>query len=373
MFSIGLLGFIVWSFISMASPDCEVGFCNFAICWNSSTLLGTFKSKNLSSFTQSAGNRSKMTTSSSETTRKTSYFNFTEFKKFHEKLGYQSQFTDDWLTWFVGFAEGDGALLTSKQRPRFVLTQKEKQVLLDIQNTLKFGSLRSIQGRYYRFVVEDNKHILLLCLLFNGNLVQHHRVSQLSKWIEVLNARLMHSQSSLYLVRPSMLLNMTLVKPTLRNAWLSGFTDAEGCFNVVVKRRPAISTGFQIIIRFILDQRNGLEVLSTIRDQFGFGFVSLRASTNNVYRYTHKTFMGISSLLEYFDQYPLKSKKLRSFEIWHQVYIMICRKEHLNIEGVESIRRMSKTINVKIHETGQIGSIKPRGYGTVSPINKMKI
>lgn len=121
-----------------------------------------------------------------------------------------------------------------------------------------------------------------------------------------------------------------------------------------------MSAGSQIIMRYILDQRHGLEVLSIIRDIFGFGFVSLRANTDNVYRYTHKTFTGLGTLLQYFETFPLKSKKAQSFEIWHSVHEIMSRKEHLNVEGVNLIRQISKTINVKISETSKIGSIKPR-------------
>ena len=39
-------------------------------------------------------------------------------------------------------------------------------------------------------------------------------------------------------------------EPSLNNAWLSGFTDAEGCFTVSIKS----SIGFAI--RFILSQKH---------------------------------------------------------------------------------------------------------------------
>lgn len=84
---------------------------------------------------------------------------------------------------------------------------------------------------------------------------------------------------------------------------------------MVVKPRSAMSAGSQVIMRYILDQRNGLEVLSRIKDLFGFGFVSLRASTDNVYRYTHKTFTGMGPVLQYFSNFPLHSKKAQSFVI----------------------------------------------------------
>ena len=69
MFSIGILGFLVWSLITgyyrfnknelidlVALPHCEVRVTNLAVCWNGLVLTGTFNSKNLVSYTQSAGN-----------------------------------------------------------------------------------------------------------------------------------------------------------------------------------------------------------------------------------------------------------------------------------------------------------------------------
>lgn len=59
MFSIGILGFIVWSQV-VALLYCEVELINIAICWNSSILIGTLNSKNSIIKTQSAGNLSQM-------------------------------------------------------------------------------------------------------------------------------------------------------------------------------------------------------------------------------------------------------------------------------------------------------------------------
>ena len=80
MFSIGTLGFIVWSQL-VALLYCEVKVTNLAICFNSSTLGDTYFlaltiffsakiSNNSTSFTQLAGNR--YLSSTSETTCKKS-------------------------------------------------------------------------------------------------------------------------------------------------------------------------------------------------------------------------------------------------------------------------------------------------------------
>lgn len=217
MFSIGILGFLVWSFFQIifnsleylpryaelvdmliwledyflvALLYCEIKIINIAVCWNCLVLISTFQpkaGKNLISFTQSAGNLyTKSLKSSSEITRDTS-FDFTLFKIFFSRINLQHRALDpvttapdfNWLTWFIGFSEGDGAILTYKGRPTFVITQKEKEILLHIQKVLGFGIVREYKS-FSRYFVLDKQNIYLLTLLFNGNLVLEHRKSQLS-------------------------------------------------------------------------------------------------------------------------------------------------------------------------------------------------
>jgi hypothetical protein len=66
-------------------------------------------------------------------------------------------------------------------------------------------------------------------------------------------------------------------------------------------------------MRFLLDQKNNI-ILLKIRDLFGFGKVTLRSSTNNVYRYTVTGFKSMHDIISYFKLFPLYTKKARSFE-----------------------------------------------------------
>ena len=98
-----------------------------------------------------------------------------------------------WLTWFIGFIEGDGAILTTNKntRLRFVLTQKEREVLDHIKSVLGFGQIhyypQSKNHGFYRFMVEVNKSLIILAYLFNENLAINNRIDQLYKWITIIN------------------------------------------------------------------------------------------------------------------------------------------------------------------------------------------
>lgn len=95
--------------------------------------------------------------------------------------------------------------------------------------------------------------------------------------------------------------------------FLSGFTDAEGCFNVNIVSRSASVVGFRTTLRFILDQQFEKEVLLLIATLLGTGHVSCRVSTNEVNRVAVDSFKYLPSLISYFNQFPLKSHKKPSF------------------------------------------------------------
>ena len=70
---------------------------------------------------------------------------------------------------------------------RFVLTQKESAILFYIQKNLGVGQVKHFpQGKsgnkhdFYRLIVDNPSHILLLAFLFNGNLALTNRIQQLS-------------------------------------------------------------------------------------------------------------------------------------------------------------------------------------------------
>lgn len=360
--SIGILGFIVWSFYlnlyilleyidlnyTVALPYCEVRVINIAICWNSLVLVGTFNCKNPSNYTQSAGNlytSNRSLKSSSETTRNTS-FNLKTFNRHYLKMYGKPAPDHNWLIWLIGFVEGNGAILTSNGRQQFVLTQKEGPILFHIKEILGFGSVKffpSASGGYYRLIVTDKASILTLGLLFNGNLVLPHRISQLRLWRNISGFQIMTIP----------------VIPTLTDAWLSGFADAEGCFNVTITPRSNTVTGYRVGLRFLLDQKLRESVLQLIRNLFGFGKVSLRSGTDNVYRLTVNSFKGLVFVRDYFLLYPLRTKKAISFLKWNEVYGIALAKEHLDAKGLAKIRVLAKEINVNNADTTKTGSSNP--------------
>lgn len=129
-------------------------------------------------------------------------------------------------------------------------------------------------------------------------------INQLSEWIKILNSK-----------SYSIVFNSNKLTISLFDAWLSGFTDAEGCFNVSIYSEPRYKLGFKTRIRFILDQNDKL-ALYIIRDLLDTGYVSKRSGNLTTFRYTADGYSKLGPILSYFNSFPLKTIKQQAFTKW---------------------------------------------------------
>lgn len=252
-------------------------------------------------------------------------FNKLYFKKYNTTLDPKNLF----FGWFIGFAEGDGYLGINDKIPTFVLTQKESKILYEIRDILNFGYVKEFEN-FSRFIVRDKSNIILLFHLFNGNLHIEHKIDQLVKWSVLLNNKNNNKNNLLVITEP--------VKLSLNNSWFSGFTDAEGCFNVYISKN---SKG--ISLRFIVDQQYGLPLFNQLKDILGSGSIYVRK--NNNYRFAITSLNRLVLVTEYFNVYVLRSKKQFAFEKWKVVYNCVLNKEHKTLKGMENLKELSKLIN----------------------------
>lgn len=188
-------------------------------------------------------------------------------------------------------------------------------------------------GPFSRFLVDDQKGILALAYLFNGNLVLDKRKIQLNKWLDLLSITSITSN----------------VLPLLSNAWLSGFIDAEGCFNVTLFKRKAMALGYQVKLRFMIDQKDSLNTLLFIKNQWDM-ILSPRklagGDSISMHRVETNSFVRVKPIIEYLSIFRLKTKKQISFDKWVTVHKLVCEKAHLTEQGLNEIRKIKKEINL---------------------------
>lgn len=245
---------------------------------------------------------------SSETIRKTT-FNFYPYKR--NLVKHKNKIDQDFLEWFVGFTEGDGTFIVSKDRLFFIINQKEERILYHIRTSLGFGSV-STYKTYSRFVVADRENVDRLISIFNGNLVLNKTNARFLSWLQARNR---------YRTEEIEHLNRNELVSCADNAWLSGFIDAEGCFNAARINDVRYTLGFRVRLRFIIDQKDSSvgtigderSVLLLVKDFLQSGVISRRKPVEGMYRFTSTSIFSHELLVQYLSRYRLRTLKRVSF------------------------------------------------------------
>lgn len=94
-------------------------------------------------------------------------------------------------------------------------------------------------------------------------------------------------------------------------------------------------------MRFILDEKDEA-ILNNVKDLFGFGKVTIRSETLDVYRYTATGFKNMNDIKSYFNIFPLLTKKSLSYGNWLSIHNIIKNKLHLTEAGLAQVRKMQK-------------------------------
>ena len=127
--------------------------------------------------------------------------------------------------------------------------------------------------------------------------------------------------------------------------WLAGFTDAEGCFYIILRKSLCHKLKTQIRLKFILTQNcRDAALLKSLVQFFGCG--SFRPSSNNCVNYDVEKFSDISTkIIPFFDKYPLQGAKVLDFKDFKKVANFMENKEHLTQEGLEQIKQIKSGMN----------------------------
>lgn len=126
--------------------------------------------------------------------------------------------------------------------------------------------------------------------------------------------------------------------------WVTGFTDAEGCFSVIISKRSNLNWRVQASFEINLHIKD-IEILYLIKNFFGVGSINSRKKRCNcVYRVT-KIEDLIKVIITHFIKYPLLTQKYADFFIWSKVIKLMELKQHLTPSGFDIILSYYASIN----------------------------
>lgn len=134
--------------------------------------------------------------------------------------------------------------------------------------------------------------------------------------------------------------------------WLVGFTSGDGCFSVSVIKSKA-KLGETSWIRFILTQHSRDETLmKVIADYLGWRLLIHRIrKINKDSKATYLVVQRLSDIIKIiipiFDKYLLEGLKVKDYEDFKKVALLMDKKAHLTKEGLEEIREIKNKMNTK--------------------------
>lgn len=296
-------------------------------------------------FKQSTGQfcsiKSHHSKGSSETTRDITY-NFDDYSYLMPQ--HKKKINKNFLAWFIGFTEGDGSFIVSKNKVYFDITQnlQDIQVLYYIKKELGFGKVlirKELDRNVGVFYVSSKENFTRLMAIFNGNISTIYKKEQFKRWLDIYNQQ----------YTMNIAFKDQLIKPSLYSAWISGFSDAEACFYGRVKTCKTSKLKRAPHLTFQVSQKE-FEILKALTGIFlnhdGLDLKNLSYDKSwDGWTFHCSSFIKLKIIRNYFSRYKLKTKKLLAFKKWCKIHDMVLNKKHLTLEGLNKIDLLSKNIN----------------------------
>jgi len=127
--------------------------------------------------------------------------------------------------------------------------------------------------------------------------------------------------------------------------FITGLTDAEGCFMINILKAPNMKVGWRVQPVFQIglhakDENLLKEIKAFFEDQ---GFLTKINNNSLIYRLF--SIEMLEKVINHFDSYPLQTKKRADFELFKSVVMLVKSKKHLSIEGLQEIVNHKASLN----------------------------
>jgi hypothetical protein len=204
--------------------------------------------------------------------------------------------------WLAGIIDGAGCFQLTKKGYAcldIIIDIKDKNCLFQIKN--KFGGSIKIKQGYnlLRYRLHHKQGLINLLNNVNGLIQNPNRLLQMSKLCGKYNIILLETKNLTY-----------------NNGWLAGFIDVEGSIDLNEKSVQIFITIFQ---------KNKL-LLDPLVNLYGGTIYTM--SKIQAFKWTIYKKEEILNLINYFKQYPLKSKKMKRILIIEKIYKCFLNSGH---------------------------------------------
>ena len=129
--------------------------------------------------------------------------------------------------------------------------------------------------------------------------------------------------------------------------FLTGFSDAEGTFSVLVQHNENYVNKWRVKAIFAIGlHTKDLALLEEIKSFWGVGNIHKHGEHSLQYRV--ESIKDLQVIIDHFDKYSLVTCKSIDYEVFKKAYDIIKKQEHLTKEGLLKIVRLKSFLNLGI-------------------------
>lgn len=132
----------------------------------------------------------------------------------------------------------------------------------------------------------------------------------------------------------------------LHPQFITGFTDAEGCFMISIIKDNRQKVGWRVNPCFQINLHGrDIELIEEIKNLFNCGNITFFKLKPAVY-YSVQNIEAINNIIiPHFDKYSLITQKYSDYILWRTIIELINKKEHLNKSGLIKILNLKASLN----------------------------
>ena len=259
-------------------------------------------------------------------------------------------------SYLAGLWEGDGHLWVptttkspsgKKYTPHFAITFSEVDYpLVVVLQNLIAGSIRhKVENNACVLTITSIAGLIKVIGLING----HLRTPKIEKFNSMINW--INNKRGLGI--PLQTVDLSLIES---NAWLAGFIESDGSFDIRVSQTSTGKIKNRVSARLRVEQRkfdpvtnaSYFDIMNAIATSLG---TSLSISRHNngleYYNISASSAKSRANIVKYFTKYPLFSSKRLNYLDWYTCHNMIVNNTHTSPEGRELCLSLKSGMNSK--------------------------
>jgi LAGLIDADG endonuclease len=224
-----------------------------------------------------------------------------------------------------------------------VITHKMNENEIGYRGSKSEYKLKANPKKIYNFVKEQRA---------DGNYFINHKLMKLrcalmgferNYLIRILAKQLLNSRAQPY--RNFSNLSSPIFQSIINPWFITGFTDAEGSFMVIITKKGGKSSlKWRVVPSFAIHIHNkDIYLLNQIQKTLGVGKVRKNSNTTVLFRVDNLKELQI--IIDHFDRYPLLSVKASDYILFKECYNLIIKKQHLTSKGFEKILSLKYNLN----------------------------